>query len=344
MVSLKVYFFRACTLALSGISANAEPLDKFYEGKIITLVSSTGAGGHHDAMARTIAQYMPAHIPGRPSMIVRNMPGAGHVRATNFMYNQASSDGLTMATVVNSVPMHQVLSGVGVLYDAKRFGWVGSTGVTNLTLITWAESEARTIQNARSSVITLGATGTGSGTFLYPHVMNQTLGTKFKIVMGYKSTQEIDLAMQRGEIQGRAGGSYASVLQEHANQLKDGKIIIVAQIGLEKEPKLSHVPLMDELAETEGDKQLLRFISSPVKVGRPYFVPPRVSPERLTVLRQAFEATMLDRGFITTAEKLQLELLPIGGDELARAVNETLDSPAELISRARKAVEPLDTK
>jgi len=329
-----------CALALAAPAAFAQQAEGTFEGKTITLIASTGAGGHHDAMARTMAQYMPRHLPGRPNMIVRNMPGAGHVLATNYMYNQAAADGLTLATVVNSIPMHQALGGDGVQYDARKFGWIGSTGVSNLTVIAWAPSGVKSLRDAQTKDVTLGATGTGSGTFLYPHVMNQTLGTKFKIVMGYKTTQEIDLAKQRGETQGRAGGSYASVLQDHPSLLKEDKILFIAQIGLDKEPKLAHVPLMHELAVNEDDQKLLRFISSPLKVGRPYFAPPGTPPQRLQALRRAFDETMRDKDFVASAEKLQLELIPLNGEELSRVVDDTINSPADLLARAKRAVEP----
>ncbi len=182
------------------LAATAQPASTFYAGKSIDLIVSTGAGGPYDIAARAIANHMPRHIPGKPGMVVRNMPGAGNMRATNFLFNQASRDGLTFGTVVNSIGVHQAIGGQGAMYDARRFGWIGAIGQSNLTLFVTTKSGARTFDDTRKMEITLGATGVGSGTFIYANAMNQVLNTKFKIVTGYKSLPEIDLAIMRGEV------------------------------------------------------------------------------------------------------------------------------------------------
>ena len=198
-----------------GVSAAAaDAVEDFYKGKTITIVTSTGVGGPFDLTARALAKHMVRYIPGRPTMIVRNMPGGGHVLATNFMYQQAEKDGTVIATVNNSVPLHQVLGGQGVRYDARRFYWLGSTGTSNLMTVAWHTSGFKTMDDVMQRELIIGATGIGSGTFIYPNAMNIVLGTKFKIVMGYKSTAELDLAMERGEVAARAGASLAGILQE----------------------------------------------------------------------------------------------------------------------------------
>src|SRR5262245_46020847 len=210
-----------CGALLGASGVLADPVEDFYKGKTVTVITSTGVGGPFDLTARALARHMPRYIPGRPTMIVRNMPGGGHVLATNFMFTQADKDGTFIATVNNSVPLHQVLDGRGVRFDARKFNWLGSTGTSNLLTVTWHTSGVRTIADVMARELVTGATGVGSGTFIYPNAMNVVLGTKFKIVMGYKSTAELDLALERGEVLARSGASLAGILQERGSWIKE---------------------------------------------------------------------------------------------------------------------------
>ena len=242
-------FLISC-LAIGIAPVAADPIEDFYKGKTITVITSTGVGGPFDLTARALAKHMTRFIPGRPTMIVRNMPGGGHVLATNFMYNQAEKDGTAIATVNNSVPLHQVLGGQGVRFDARRFYWLGSTGTSNLMTVAWHTSGFKTMDDVMKRELVIGATGIGSGTFIYPNAMNIVLGTKFKIVMGYKSTAELDLAMERGEVAARAGASLAGILQERPTWIEGNKVIVLNQIGDVRDPAFPQVPLMHELAKT----------------------------------------------------------------------------------------------
>jgi tripartite-type tricarboxylate transporter receptor subunit TctC len=230
--------------ALSLAPANADSIADFYKGKTITIIASTGVGGPFDITARALAKHMSRHIPGNPTMIVKNMPGGGHVLATNFMYNQAEKDGTYIATVNNSIPLHQAIGGKGVRFDARKFNWLGSTGTSNLLTVAWHTSGIKSIQDVFKRELVAGATGVGSGTFIYPNTMNVVLGTRFKIVMGYKSTPQINLAMERGEIAARAGASLAGLKQERPDWFKENKIVILFQAGVVREKELPNVPLM----------------------------------------------------------------------------------------------------
>jgi len=327
-------------LVLGASAALAAEGEDFFKGRTVSIITSTGAGGGYDLAARLIAQHMPKYIPGKPTFVVRNMPGGGHTRATNYLYAQAPKDGSTIGTVANIIPMHQVVDGKGVLYDARRFGWIGSTGISNMTVAVWRASGVATIADATARQVTLGATGVGSGTFIYPNVMNHVLGTKFKIVPGYQSSAEIDLATVRGEVSGRGGGSYSSYELEHPDWLRDGKVAFVAQIGLDPDKSLGKVPLLQDLAKNDEQRRILRFISSQVKVGRPFLAPPDIPADRLAVLRRAFDATMADEAFLADARKGQLELAPLNGEDLTAVVKEIVDTPPELVAKARAAIEP----
>ena len=328
----------AVCVALAALSlpvAKADPIADFYKGKTVTIVTSTGVGGPFDLTARALAKHMSRYIPGNPTMIVKNMPGGGHVLATNFMYTQAEKDGTAIATVNNSIPLHQALGGQGVRFDARRFNWLGSTGSSNLLTVAWQTSGFKTMDDVMARELITGATGVGSGTFIYPNAMNIVLGTKFKIVMGYKSTAELDLAMERGEVAARSGASLAGILQERASWIKDKKVFVLTQVGTEREKDYPDVPLMHELAKTDEQRQILTLISAPPAIGRPFFTTQDVPPERVAALRKAFEATMNDAAFLAEAKQLNLEMNPFGSDRLVQIVNQIIDAPPAVVEKAK---------
>jgi len=323
------------TIPLWTAAATAED---FYKGKTITIITSTGAGGSFDAAARSISRFMPNHIPGKPNMIVKNMPGGGHTRATNFMYSQAPKDGTFIATVGYTIPMHQVTSGRGVRYDASKFNWLGTMGISNLAMVVMASAGVKSIEDLKKKEITTGATGTGSATYLYANALNRVLGTKYKIITGYRKSRDIDIAMERGEVVGRGGQGWSSIPVDHPDWIKQKKIVVLAQVGEKRLPDLKDVPLLQELTEDKEKKQVLRFISLPVGVGRAYLAPPGVPADRVALLRKAFDATMKDKGFIEETNKLQLDIRYTAGDELAKIVDETVKAPKELIEKVKEAI------
>jgi tripartite-type tricarboxylate transporter receptor subunit TctC len=322
--------------------ARSDPVEDFYKGKTVTIITSTGVGGPYDLTARAIAKYMPRYLPGHPAMIVKNMPGGGHVLATNFMFTQAAKDGTFVATVNNSIPLHQVLDGRGVRFDARRFHWLGSTGTSNLMTWAWHMSGFQSIDELMTRELIIGATGLGSGTFIYPNAMNVVLGTRFKIVMGYASAADIDLAMARGEVAARGGASLAGIEQEHPDWLRDKKLIALVQVGADREKAHPDVPLMHELAKTSEQRQILTLISSPALLGRPFFTTPEVPADRAAALRAAFDATMNDKGFLAEAKQLSLDLNPMGGDKVAGIVDATIDAPPDVVAKAKAAIAPAD--
>jgi tripartite-type tricarboxylate transporter receptor subunit TctC len=331
--------FAAAGVIMSAVQVEAQSVEAFYKGKTVSVVTSTGAGGPYDIVARSVVRYMPKHLPGAPTMIVKNMPGAGHVLATNYMYNLADKDGTYMATIYNGIPMFQVLDGKGVRFDARNFNWLGSTGTSNLVTMVWSTSPVRTAEDLLKTEVIAGSTGAGSGTLLYPTVMNRVLGTKFKIVSGYKDSPELDLAMQRGEVQSRSGGSYAGFINEHTDWVRDKKVVFLVQVGGTREKDLADVPLMHELAKTDEERQILKLLSSPVALGRPFLSTPGVPADRVAALRKAFDETMADPDFASEAKRLNLDYNPMKGEELAKIVNDTINLPPELIEKARAAVE-----
>lgn len=339
MISRRTLLAASPLLPLILLAGPAHAED-FYKGKTITIITSTGSGGSYAAAARAVARHMPNHIPGKPNIVVKNMPGGGHTRATNFLFNTAPKDGTVIGTVVHTVPMHQVIDGRGVRYDSRKFEWLGGAGISNLTMVVWHTTGIESLEEAMKKQVTMGATGTGSGTYIYPNALNKLLGTRFKIVIGYRKSVSIDLAMQRGEVGGRGGGSFGALATKRADWLKDNKIKVIAQIGYERDPAIKDVPLLQEFAKDKETKQILRYISSPVKLGRPYMAPPGTPADRVAILRKAFDATMKDKAFLEEAKRLGLDLAPMPAAEVQKIVDETVGASPDLIAKVKAAIAP----
>jgi tripartite-type tricarboxylate transporter receptor subunit TctC len=230
-----------------------------------------------------------------------------------------------------------MIDGRGVRYDADKFNWLGSPGDRNSVTFVWHTAGINNIQDAMKKEVALGGTGVGSSIVIFPTAMNKVLGTKFKIVMGYRSSAEVFLAMQRGEVQARSVG-LTSVLSEYPDWIKDKKIIFLAQMGAKRDPLLPNVPLVTELAKTDEQRQILKLISSPTELGQPYLAPPGVPADRVAVLRKAFEATMKDKAFLADAEKISYSVNALTGEEVARIVHETVTAAPTVVAKARALI------
>ncbi len=323
-----------CTLSL----ASTAHADEFFKDKIITIINSTGNGGSYFNIAQVLTRHMPKFIPGNPGMVVKSMPGGGNVLATNFMYNVAPKDGTHIATINNSIPLHQVLDGKGVRYDASKFNWLGSPGTYNSVAYVWHDAGVKTIADLKQKEITLGGTGVGSSIVIYPMVMNKLLNTKFKIILGYQSTMQIDIAMERGEVAARTG-SYSALMADHPDWMPEKKVVLLAQIGGKREIGLEHVPLLTELAENEEQRQILKLVSSPIALGRPYLTPPGVPEERVAILRNAFQAALRDPACLDEMKRIQTDIDPVSAEDIARIVRDTVDAPKDIIEKAKAAMD-----
>jgi tripartite-type tricarboxylate transporter receptor subunit TctC len=315
--------------------------EEFFKGKTITIVNSTGNGGSYYNVAMAMTRHMPKYIPGRPAMVVQSMPGGGNVLATNFMYTNAPKDGTYIATINNSIPLHQVLDGRGVRYDADKFHWLGSTGTYNSVAYVWHTSNVMTYKDLFTKTVILGGTGVGSSIVIYPTITNAMLGTKFDIVLGYKTTADIDLAMERGEVQARTG-SYTGLVSDHPDWIRDKKVRILFQIGSKPDPALKDVALMTDLARSDEDKQIMKLVSSPIDVGRPYLTPPGVPEDRVEILRQAFQQTLRDKEFLAEMAQMGHDIDPVSAEELTQIVHETVSASPELIAKAKTYINSLE--
>jgi len=313
----------------------------FYKGKTVDLVISTGVGGGLDANARVVARHLADHIPGGPTIVPRNMPGAGHIRAANFVFSQAPKDGTVIATFIPVFVMAQVLDrSKGIQFDPANFNWLASTSSSNSTVYTWHTSSVKSVADASKRDVLMGGTGAGSYTIIYPTVMNSVLGTRFKLVTGYQSTAEIGLAMERGEVEGRAGNNFNSLKAENPDWLKSGKITLIAQVGLDRDGEFPDLPLLTDFAKSEEQREILKLFSTDVVIGRPFVTSPGVPADRVALLRKAFDEMMTDPAYLADAAKAGLDVTPVAGAKIQTIVADLVHTPAEIVAKAKLAMEP----
>jgi tripartite-type tricarboxylate transporter receptor subunit TctC len=328
----------ALGLTPGNAGAQTDAIADFYEGKTVTIISSGGVGGPIDLACRVVARFLPRHIPGNPTIVVRNMPGGGHVLMSNYMYTQAPKDGTTIGGVVNSIPTHQVIDGRGVRFDAGKFIWLGSTGFANLMTMAWHTSGFTTIKDVFERELLTGVTGVGSGTYIYTNAMNVILGARFKMVMGYKDSASVDLAIERGEVQARGGMTLTGVKQERPQWVSQKLVTMLVQTGAEKEAEYPDVPLMHELGRNDEERQILELISSPAALGRPFFLPPGVPADKVAALRAAFAATMKDPDYVAEGNRVRLDMNPLSAERVTQLVNATVNAPPNIVAKARAAL------
>jgi tripartite-type tricarboxylate transporter receptor subunit TctC len=326
-----------CTLPV--VSASADAVGDFYKGKTITLIISVGEGDGMDKAARIIARHWALHIPGNPNIVPKNMPGAGGLRATNFLYSQAPKDGTAIGAIIPAFVMQQILGGGAVDYDSSKFQWIGSSNTSNSMIYVWHTTGVTSLEGAMTKELVMGGTGAGSNSVHYPAILDHILGTKFKVVMGYRGSPDINLAVERGEVQGRAGETFNTLLINNPDWVKDKKVNILVQIGQTKEAGFENVPLLTEFAKNPISREVLGLFSEEVALGRPYLAPPGVPEDRVAALRASFEVTMQDPAMLADAQRLRLDLAPTSGEKLEKLVENMVNTRPDVLERAKAALE-----
>ncbi|MGE5538166.1 MAG: Bug family tripartite tricarboxylate transporter substrate binding protein [Gemmatimonas sp.] len=330
----------AAALALAtALPASAETAEEFYRGKQVRLVIGYASGSGYDLYARFLARHMGKHIPGAPAVIAQNMDGAGSLRAANWINAVAPKDGTAFAGVGSGIPMTPLLGGKGATFhDDKAFTWIGSMNNEVSVCVAWHTAGINTIDEAKTKEMLTGATALGvDDTTVFPAVANAMLGTKFKWITGYRSGNEMNLAMERGETQGRCGWAWSSVKATHMDWYKGGQIRLLMQMSLAKHPDLPDLPLIVDLAHTAEQRQVLELIFSRQVLGRPFLAPPGLPADRTSALRTAFDATMKDPEFLAEAEKSQIEINhPVGGEEAERFMARMYAFPRDVVDLAVK--------
>ncbi len=331
----------AAVAVLGATSVGAQPANEFYKGKTISLVVSSSAGGGYDVLARTISRHLPKHIPGAPIVAVRNMPGAGGIVATNYLYNIASKDGLTIGGVQNNTPFEPLLGTKEAEYDPKKFVWLGSPSFETGLLIVWNTVPVNTVEEARKREVTVSSSGANSTPSFYARLLTELLGLKLKIVVGYPGQNESFIAMERGEVDGYPSIFWSSLSSTRPDWIKTGKVKYIVQYGPEKEKGAGNTPNVADLISKEDDKLLLKAAIAPLALGRPYLLPPGVPADRAALLQKAMADTFKDPEFLAEAEKLNLGVnTPRSAEETKRIVDEAYATPPEIVARLRRIAQP----
>jgi tripartite-type tricarboxylate transporter receptor subunit TctC len=311
----------------------------------VTVLIGTTPGGGYDIYARALARHLGRHLPGNPAVIPKNLPGAGGLALANYMYNRAPADGSELATVQNGLPfekLFQTLSpdGRNALFDATKFGWIGSITRTVFVTVTWHTTQVKTLRDATTRQAILGASATSSDSYVLAMLSNRLLNTRFKVVHGYPGANELDLAVENGEVEGEAGKDWTTLTSTRPHWIKERKINILVQLGMKPHPDLSDVPMAIDLAKTPQDRAVMEVVFSKFEMSRPFFAPPALPPDRLQTLRRAFDATVRDDAFLVDARQLGMEVEPVRGEDVELLVKRIMASPAALAQRARDVLKP----
>ena len=334
--------------ALTGLAAHgaaADPIAEFYKDKQMRIVIHNAPGGGYDTYARLLARHITRHIPGEPTILPNNMPGGGGIKAANFVYSQAPRDGTTLTMISQGLAMYQALElGDAMTADMRKFNWIGNMSNSNHLLVTWHTSSVKTLADALAKPSIQGSTGAGSVSAQFPAVYNSLLGTKFKIIYGYGPASDLDLAMERGEVDGRATRTWASYNATRPDWIDGKKLNFIFQVGLRKESDLPDVPLLLDLAKSEEERIIFRIISSTAAFGRPVATTPEVPRERVAALRAAFDATLKDSVFIAEATKIKAEIGAMSGSEVDDVVASIVGAPKAMLDRLKVAMELKDAE
>jgi tripartite-type tricarboxylate transporter receptor subunit TctC len=315
-------------------SAQADAVSDFYRGKQISVVIGTSAGNDYDFRGRLIARHMGRHIPGEPTIVPRNMPGAGGINAANWLAAVAPRDGTTLHMIMTNMMAAQAIGTQGVTFDTRRFRWIGNTTSSPNVTNSWHTSGITNIEQTKTRELVLGAPA-GTAGVVYGTVLNALVGTKLKIVTGYPGGNEVNLAMERGEVQGRGSNSWASWKSTKPEWIAQKKIIMLVQVGLARNPDLPDVPLLLELASNDLDRKVLTFLSAETALSRSLVTTADVPADRLQALRRAYDATMHDPQFLADAEKAKMDISAMTGEESQNIADQIVNTPPAVIARAK---------
>jgi tripartite-type tricarboxylate transporter receptor subunit TctC len=324
-------------ISLSGAPAHAaDAVANFYRGKTVQVLVGFAPGGGYDLYARTLARYMGRHIPGNPTMVPQNMPGAGGIKAMNYLYNVARKDGTVMGTFARGLVIEPLLGHTqGIQFEATKYSWIGSVSNEVSVCAFWATSGIATWDDVKTKPHKIGGSAAGADSDVFPNVLKNIFHLPTRLVTGYAGGgADINLGMERGEVDGRCGWSWSSMLSQSKALLDGKKVNVVIQLALEKHEDLPNVPLVMDLPASPEDKAALKLIVSRNAIARPFAAPPGVPAERVAALRAAFDTTMKDPEFLAETKRLQLEVRPVAGDAVQTLIKDVYASPPAVIKRA----------
>jgi tripartite-type tricarboxylate transporter receptor subunit TctC len=318
---------------------HASAADLFYAGKTITMSTYGSPGDSYDLYLRLLSRHYGKHIPGSPQFVVINQPGGGGLLAMNHAAMRAPQDGTFLTLASQGLLIFEATGQRGLQTSIGNFHWLGSFTQSNNVTVTWYTSRTKTLQDAIDHEVVVGASGSGGGSVIGPLIYNAVLGTKFKIIYGYQGGAAIDLAMQRGEVEGRGNNTWAGYKATFQSAIRDGKLNVLIQTGLRKERELPAVPLFLDLVKGDNTREpVAKFMSYAVAIARPFAAPPGVPPDRVEILRRAFDATMKDPEFLAEAGKLNAEIDPLTGEQVQDIVTQVLATPKDTIRQIQKTL------
>jgi tripartite-type tricarboxylate transporter receptor subunit TctC len=327
------------SLALLPTSGHAQGVADFYKGKTVELLIGYSGGGGYDVYARLLARHMGRHIPGNPTIVPRNMPGAGSLVLANWLYNVAPKDGTAVGMIGRGTPFDPMLGIEAAKFDPTKYLWLGSMNNEVSVCVSWHSSGFTKYDELLQKELVVGGTGPSADTDQFPRITNAVLGTKFRIISGYPGGNDISLAMERGEVGGRCGWSWSSVISTRMNWFKEKKIHVLIQLALEKHDDLPNVPLVVDLAKTDEQRAILRLIFARQALGRPFLGPPGVPQDRAAALQKAFMDTMKDKAFLAEADKAKLEITPLSGAAVAKIIAESAKTSPAVLKKAAAMVQ-----
>lgn len=335
---LRVVMALAATLA--PMAAAAQPVADFYRGKTVSLILGYPGGGSNGIYARAVARHLGKHIPGNPTVIFKAMPGAGSLLAANHLFNIAPKDGTTLGFIAATLPLEELLGRSGVRFKSAEFSWIGRIApAANITFVRPA-SPVKTMQDVYKHEVLLGAAGRSSTVAIYPSVLSNVVGAKFKLVMGYSGSPDAILAMERGEVDGHST-SVETVRALHPTWLSDKQITILVQYALTRHPELPDVPMSWELGRNPEEQQILKLVANATEIGKVVMTPPAIPVERVQALRRAFDLTMKDPEFVAELRANRVELGPMAGEDLQKFVADLAAVPPVIVDKVR-AIYPLN--
>jgi tripartite-type tricarboxylate transporter receptor subunit TctC len=325
----------AALALLTSFGVRAETAEEFYaKQKSLDLVVGNAANSTYDLWARQIAHHMPKYLPGNPTIVVKNMPGGGGITQANWLYNQAPRDGSVFGVVGRNTPgVARMGQQKSVQYDPLKFGWLGATELAARACVVRSDTGIKTPADAQTKEVLMGGSGAGGGTSFMPTIANNLVGTKFKVIAGYKGSDEIHLAIQRGEVSGECGG-YGTLVRNLGDRLKSGELIVLFSFEQKRMPATPNVPTIVEYIKDAESRQIFAFLTSATEIGRPFTLPPEVPADRLDYLRRAFDKTVKDPEFIADCLKVDLELNPKTGEELSKVVADLYTIPQPIMDKA----------
>jgi tripartite-type tricarboxylate transporter receptor subunit TctC len=326
----------AALAAIIGGEAAAQTPEEFYKGKAIDFVIGYPPGGSNDTFGRLVARHIGKYIPGHPTIVPKNTPGAGSFLAVNQIFNVAPKDGTVIGIGAPTIPLDEKLGTQGVRFKTAELSWIGRVDSLINMVFTWKTSPVKTFADALKIESTLSGTGVGSTVSIYPTVMNNVFGTKFKLVMGYKGSNEAMLAVERGEVEGHST-SWTALKVAHPDWIRDKNVTVFVQFALKRHPELPDVPTAVDLARNDEERAILRAIMNATEVGTAFFTTPGAPADRVSALRRAFDAAMKDADLLSEAEKMRVGVSPLPGEELQKLVAEVSNLSPELLEKVRAA-------